>query len=119
VRDFDRHKQVKGPKRHVLVDTLGLIITSRVEPVGTSGQRAGTRLVGGLRSFFPAIRTVMADTRHQNSKIVRAFRQLEGWQLVIAERDQRTFQIKWRSNATSKPCVSLSVRTNRRSDELT
>jgi len=32
IRGFDGHKRVKGRKRHILVDTLGLLIASRVEP---------------------------------------------------------------------------------------
>ena len=62
---------VRGRKRHILVDTLGLIITSRVEPANISDQRAGARLLGGLRPLFPAIRTVMADAGHQSRKLAR------------------------------------------------
>ncbi len=32
VRGFDAHKCIKGRKRHILVDTLGLPIACRVEP---------------------------------------------------------------------------------------
>lgn len=83
VRGFDGHKSVRGRKRHILVDTLGLIITSRVEPAGISDQRAGARLLGGLRPFFPAIHTVMADAGHQSR-----------WGLIITKRGQRAFKIK-------------------------
>jgi hypothetical protein len=31
-RGFDAHKRVKGRKRHILVDTLGLLVANRVEP---------------------------------------------------------------------------------------
>jgi putative transposase len=31
-RGFDAHKCVKGRKRHILVDTLGLLVANRVEP---------------------------------------------------------------------------------------
>ena len=31
-RGFDAHKRVKGRKRHILVDTLGLPVANRVEP---------------------------------------------------------------------------------------
>ena len=48
VRGFDGHKRVKGRKRHLLVDTLGLPIAGRVEPAGMSDRRAGARLVAGL-----------------------------------------------------------------------
>ena len=54
VRGFDAHKRVMGRKRHILVDTLGLPIASRVEPAGMSDRRAGARLlapaVGGQSS---------------------------------------------------------------------
>src|SRR5271166_1070104 len=33
---FDAHKRVKGRKRHILVDTLGLLVANRVEPADTS-----------------------------------------------------------------------------------
>jgi putative transposase len=40
-RGFDAHKRVKGRKRHILVDTLGLLVANRVEPADTSiGVRA-------------------------------------------------------------------------------
>jgi putative transposase len=94
VRGFDGHKLVKGRKRHILVDRLGLILTSGVEPASIPDQHAGRRLLGGLRPFFPAIRTVMADTGHQSCKLARVLRQHEGWQLVITKRGQRAFKIK-------------------------
>jgi Transposase DDE domain len=86
VRGFDGHKLVRGRKRHILVDTLGLIIASRVEPAGISDQRAGTRLLGGLRPFFPAIRTVMADagTRAANSHVRSSGTRAGGWSLPNA-----------------------------------
>jgi putative transposase len=37
-RGFDAHKRVKGRKRHILVDTLGLLVANRVDqltyPIG-------------------------------------------------------------------------------------
>src|SRR6188472_426331 len=60
-RGFDAHKRVKGRKRHILVDTLGLPIACRVEPANISDRRAGALLLGGLGPFFPNIHTVFAD----------------------------------------------------------
>ena len=56
-RGFDAHKRVRGRKRHILVDTLGLPIASRVEPADTSDRRGGARLVAGLAPLFPRIHT--------------------------------------------------------------
>jgi hypothetical protein len=57
-RGFDGHKCVKGRKRHILVDTLGLLIASRVEPANASDRRAGERLLSGLSPLFPRIESV-------------------------------------------------------------
>jgi len=41
VRGFDGHKRVKGRKRHILVDTLGLLIANRVEPANLPDREPG------------------------------------------------------------------------------
>jgi transposase len=94
MRGLNGHKLIKGHKHYILVDTLGLVITCRVEPAGISDQKAGGRPLGGLRPFFPLIRTVMADAGHRSRKPARALEQHEGWELVITTRGQRAFTIK-------------------------
>jgi len=93
-RGFDGHKLIRGRKRHILVDTLGLPIASRVEPANVPDQKAGARLLGGLGATFPAIRTVMADAGHESRKLARHLLRDEGWKLVITKRGQRAFKIK-------------------------
>jgi transposase len=70
-RGFDGHELIRGRKRHILVDTLGLPIASRVEPASMPDQKASARLLGGLRPRFPAIRTVVADAGHRSRKLAR------------------------------------------------
>jgi len=48
IREFDAHKRVKGRKRHILIDTCGLLIACRVEPADISDRRAASLLLGGL-----------------------------------------------------------------------
>ena len=57
-RGFDAFKRVKGRKRHILVDTVGLPIANRVEAADVSDRRAGAMLTSGLKVLFPAITTV-------------------------------------------------------------
>ena len=64
MRGFDRHKRVKGRKHYILIDPLGLLIASRVEPADLSDRRAGGRLVAGLSPLCPSIRTIIADAGH-------------------------------------------------------
>ena len=93
VRGFDGHKRVKGRKRHILVDTLGLPIANRVGPANMSDRRAGGRLLAGLRTLFPAIRTVMADAGHESRELTRKLEREEGWRLVIVKRRERAFRV--------------------------
>ncbi len=92
-RGFDGYKRVKGRKRHILVDTLGLPIASRVEPANTSDRRAGSRLLAGLAPLFPRIHTMMADAGHESRKLARELLRNQGWKLQIVKRRERAFKI--------------------------
>ena len=93
IRGFDAHKRVKGRKRHILVDTLGLLIACRVEPADISDRNAAALLLGGLSPLFPNIRTVIADAGHQSRKLARHLLCQDGWNLQIVKRRQRAFKI--------------------------
>ena len=92
VRGFDEHKRVKGRKRHILVDILGLPIANRVEPANMSDRRAGGRLLARLAPLWPTIRTVIADAGHESRKLALQLRR-DGWRLQIVKRRQRAFKI--------------------------
>jgi putative transposase len=93
VRGFDGHKRVKGRKRHLLVDTLGMVVARRVEAANISNQCAGARLLTGLGAGFPRIRTVMADAGYQSGKLARELKRRHGWRLQITQRRQRAFKV--------------------------
>jgi Helix-turn-helix domain of transposase family ISL3/Transposase DDE domain len=54
---FDGYKRVKGHKRHLLVDTLGMVVARRVEAANVSHRRVGARLFAGLQSGLPSTST--------------------------------------------------------------
>jgi putative transposase len=93
VRGFDAHKRIKGRKRHILVDTLGLPIACRVEPANISDRRAASLLLAGLSPLFPDIRTVIADAGHESRKLAREIARDAGWRLQIVKRRQRAFKV--------------------------
>src|SRR5512132_336323 len=92
VRGFDGHKQVKGRKRHILVDVLGLLLANRVEPANMSDPVAGSGLQAGLALLWPTIRTIIADAGHKSRKLAGQLRR-DGWQLRVFKRRQRVFAI--------------------------
>jgi putative transposase len=47
IKGYDRDQQVTGRKRHLLVDTLGLLLSVDVTPANTSDQEGARRLLGG------------------------------------------------------------------------
>ena len=93
VRGFDAHKRVKGRKRHILVDTLGIPISCRVEPANMSDRVAGARLLSGLSPLFPRVKTVIADAGHESRKLAQELMLHEGWKLQIVKRKQRAFKV--------------------------
>jgi len=56
IRGFDAHKCVKGRKRHLLVDTLGLPISVYVTPADMHDTQGARRLLAGLKFFVPSMR---------------------------------------------------------------
>src|SRR6202007_2218229 len=92
-RGFDGHKRVKGRKRHLLVDTLGMVVARRVEAANVSDRRVGARLLAGLQSGFPSIRTVMADAGYESRKLARELKRRHEWRPHITKRRQRAFKV--------------------------
>ena len=84
---------MKGRKRHILVDTLGLMIANRVEPANMSDRRAGARLLAGLPPLFPRIHTLIADAGHESKRWARELVRQSGWKLLIVKRGQPAFKI--------------------------
>jgi putative transposase len=52
----------KGRKRHVLVDTLGLLLSVYVTPANTSDQAGARRLLIGLKPLQPRLELIWADS---------------------------------------------------------
>ncbi len=52
---------MKGRKRYILIDTLGIPIACRVEPANMSDQRGAERLLGGLGPMFGWNRRMSKD----------------------------------------------------------
>jgi putative transposase len=56
---------VNGRKRHLLVDTLGLVMRVVVHPASTQDRDGARLLLDGLDSRFPNLALIWADTAYQ------------------------------------------------------
>lgn len=82
-RGFDGGKRVKGRKRHIAVDTLGLLLVVAVTAANV-GDRTGARLVaGGLVGRFARLVTLFADAGYRSQPLTEWLRTLGGWTLEI------------------------------------
>ncbi|UKD52229.1 IS5 family transposase [Amycolatopsis sp. FU40] len=65
---YDAGKRVRGSKRHVLVDTLGLILGMAVTSASVQDRPGARRILTGIRRAFPLLELVWADGGYVNSE---------------------------------------------------
>jgi putative transposase len=83
---YDAYKNVKGRKRHLLVDTLGLPLSVYVTPADVQ-DRAGARLLlAGLNPLVPRLKKVWADGAYSGKEFARWCEEQGGWELEVVER---------------------------------
>ena len=60
-RGYDAGKKVNGRKRHIAVDTIGLLLTVLVTAAGVQDRDGARPLLWNLRKAFPKVRLTWAD----------------------------------------------------------
>lgn len=60
-KGFNPHKQVKGRKRNILVDTLGLLLFVVVCAASIQDSDAAEYIVRETEGRFPRLRTILVD----------------------------------------------------------
>jgi putative transposase len=111
IRGYDGAKLVKGRKRHLLVDTLGLPIAWYVTPADLSDLQGARRLLGGLAYFVPRLKKIWADAAYWGKELADWCRQQgDGWELEIVERGPGThgFQVQPRRWVVERSFAWLS-----------
>jgi putative transposase len=93
-RGFDGAKQIKGRKRHCLVDTLGLLIVLLVTAASVQDSDAGQELLIDVKEKTHRLEKVYADQGYK-SWLVDWIRQWQKFVLEIVRRppEQRGFQV--------------------------
>ena len=84
---FDAGKKITGRKRHILVDTLGLLLRVVVHPANIQ-DRDGLALVLDRRTrrLFPFIERIYGDGGYQGPKAAKAAAKTGCWTIEIVER---------------------------------
>ena len=86
ISGFDAHKHVKGRKRHVLVDTLGLPLSIYVTPADMHDTRGARCLLAGLAPLVPHLKKIWADAAYRGQELAEWCKAEGGWELEVVER---------------------------------
>jgi putative transposase len=69
-RGYDGGKQLKGRKRHIVVDTLGLLLAVTVTSAAADDGTAAPQVLGKLsRESFPRLKKLWADNKYHNHSL--------------------------------------------------
>jgi putative transposase len=103
-KGFNPYKQVKGRKRHLLVDTLGLILFVAVCAACISDSDGAEYIFHETEGRFPRLRTVLVDQGYK-SWLVEFTKQLFGIIVDVVSRsaEQREFVVqpqRWKIERT-------------------
>jgi transposase len=85
-RGYDAGKKIKGRKRHILTDTIGLPVGMIVHPADIQDRDGAPGLLAGVRSSFPWLRHVFADGGYAGDKLQDALKDLGDWTVEIVKR---------------------------------
>jgi len=95
---YDRAKLVKGHKRHILVDTLGLLLQVAVSAANMSEKAGALLILDKIGSQFPRLKKLFSDGGYEGKDFAQAVKdkyQLD-WE-VVKRKQTKTFQVlPWR-----------------------
>jgi putative transposase len=91
-RSYDGGKKIKGRKRHLLVDTLGLLVAVLITAAGVDDGVAAPKLLGLITpENFPRLAVIFGDNKYHNHA-------LEAW--LKGERPNWRIEVKTRPEGT-------------------
>ena len=84
-RGYDGGKQIKGRKRHVVVDTQGLVLAAKVHAADLADRDGAMLLLDGMPTRFPRIRKLWTDSNYNGRFRTWAAEQLPEWDVEIVK----------------------------------
>jgi len=87
---FDAAKKVKGRKRHIVTDTLGLLLLVVVHAADIQDRDGAPMVLKAIRHRFPWLRHVFADGGYAGDKLRQALKAHGNWTIEIIKRSDAT-----------------------------
>ena len=123
-RSYDGGKKIKGRKRHLLVDTLGLLVAVLITGAGIDDGNAAPQLLGKVTSEqLPRLEVIFGDNKYHNHALHAWLEEHRpGWRVEVKRRPEGSqgftpLEKRWvveRTNAWNGRCRRHSKDYERR-----
>lgn len=85
-RGYAAEKMIKGRKRHILTDTIGLPVAMIVHPANIQDRDGAPLLLKSIRGSYPWLRHVFADAAYAGEKLRQALEGIGTWTIEVIKR---------------------------------
>jgi transposase len=86
VSGYDAGKRIKGRKRHIITDTIGLLIGFVIHSAGIQDRDGAAWVLKSVRHTHPWLRHVFADGGYAGPKLRGALEKIGRWTIEIVKR---------------------------------
>jgi transposase len=86
ISGFDAGKKIKGRKRHIVTDTLGLLVAQVVHGAHIQDRDGAPLVLRALRQAFPWLHHLFADGAYTGPKLQAALAKIGHWTIEIVKR---------------------------------
>lgn len=95
IKGFDAGKKVKGRKRHILVDTLGLLIAVVVTSASVQDYHGAVPVLDRVKGRCPRLKVIWADGIYEKQWLIEWVKAECGWELQVTKRSDKVkgFQV--------------------------
>jgi transposase len=87
-RGYDAGKKVKGRKRHIVTDTIGLLVGAEVHSADAQDRDGAMLVIEAIHSLFPWLRHLFADGAYAGQKLHDGLTQFGQWTIEIVKRSE-------------------------------
>ena len=83
---FDAGKRIKGRKRHIVTDTVGLLVGVVVHGADVQDRDGAPEVLKSIAKTYPLLRHIFADGGYAGPKLCGALEKIGRWTLQIVKR---------------------------------
>ncbi len=107
---YDAGKKIKGRKRHIVTDTLGLMVGLIVHSADIQDRDGAPEVLKSIRHAFPWLRHIFADGGYAGPKLRGALDKIGDWTLEIVKRSDtaKGFEVIPRRWVVERPFAWLN-----------